>query len=1859
MGSKKGGGARTPYEAPNTLNSAQDLRIIDAICEGEIAGFAHGDDAPFKSIFFDDTPVQNPDNSFNFKGVTGFFQAGTPDQSYLPTFDTTERTVSVGANVKRNTPIIRAISDSEINRLRVTVGVERNVQIQENGDSVAATTQLVVELINNSGVQAARNVDFTEKSSGAFYHDVVFDELPAAPFNLRVRRVTPDSQNDKTANNTFFASYVEMIDAKLSYPHTALAALKIDSDQFGNQIPRRNYLIKGKIVQVPSNYNPETREYSGSLWDGSFKMAWTNNPAWVFYDLLTNARYATLAHRLHPNDIDKWALYQVAKYCDELVPDGFGGQEPRFVCNAYITDQRQAGELLNDLASVFCGLAVWNGNQISVLQDKHTDPVAAYGNANVVNGRFDYASASLKSIHTAVHVQYADKHDGYRAKVEYVANNQAVERYGLNIKRVTAFGCDSRGQAVRFGNWILETELRQQHTITFSVGREGLKHLPYDVVSIADNDYAGAQISGRVVAVSGSQITLDRDVNNAVGAMLFYTDTVSGSLKSVKITRQINGKTVETESAINAPAESAWAMSGRVKPRLYRAMSVKENTNDGTYTITALRHDPEKYGTVDTSAIFDNAVNTLHNTVPELNNAAVSAENGGLRLSWDNLATDGEVLDYDIKVYQNNVLYRHFPNNPTAEISLDNLPDGDYRAEIRGRNARGVYSPVLIKTWQINYTINGLRANAKTFAIELVWTLPEILAVVANTEIWYGTTSSIQAARKLATLPTPQNGYTLTGVAVTDRFYFWARLVDVNGRAGTWTAPILGQADPNPTPIVAQIQGAITESALSRDLIQQLNDNDTAAENRAKADAAAQIQAEANVRADAIRAEIQARQAAINQAAQTAQANLNAKAAELTAKAADLGNKITAVENVNAQQAQAIQTVTAAQSNTAAALEAEKVARATAVQAEAAARETLAARLNNQKFGGTNLLYDCEFNRVQAWGVGFSRFEKSTLSNGRTLIKVIPNQGIANAVGVTHAAESQKTHIVQGETYTLSFWARASVSGSLNYLYLMRRDGSNRFLPAVALGTEWQRVSVTFQAVWTTEQAYVLIACHLRNGYPDDFWFEFHSVKLEYGNVASDWSPSPADVQAAIEAERTARATALQAETAAREALSARLATAESGIVAEREARTTADNAQTQQIQAAQSRLNAAESSIGNLQRTTAEQSRALTETQTTLTAKIDGLNVGGRNLLKNSDRPHESTAYATRYALTEAPAVGDDVVVTLWGAMGEDRTGIGVYNSAGFSEVARLRKIADGVYQGLGKWKKPMRNGEEVTPNDTHLNVYFYPNSATSTNIINKIKLEKGNLATDWTPAPEDVQAELTAYQSAQASKDEAQTAEIQAAKSQISQNKSTIEQMRTTKADKTEVVGLVRTTLQSEWRSDVQAAENRANAKITALENTVSNQNRAMATRLDSLTADFTRGTGTNLVQNSDFAADYEGWSMHNWQRADGTLTCGFNLTAGANGAYKYNLKDEKVFWVRDKRSSDSAYTQALAQNSRSRFAVKAGDLLQCSALIAGWGFNQVAVVYIDFYTSDGTWINHGSNRRIANEATPKILSQTLNGRQTTGDYTTLDRFHVCYSNCEVPPNAVWGQISIRFRFNPNSDSYGFFARPQVCVISSLDMGYIPYQVGVMGLSASVQATQAELTAHKTAQAAADQAQTSEINAAKSRIGTAEASIKTTQTTLTSLGGKVQSLYSLKVQAVGNRKAVAGLALGADGATGDSQMLVMADKFALVQPNTTTIKAPFVVTTVNGQAKMALAGDLVADGTILGKHIAASQTIQAPTINGGSLNIGNGRFTVSSQGQVSIRSEPSRNIGTQINSNGVYVYDEKGVQQVAIGLL
>ena len=932
MGGKKQGGAHTPVEAPNTANSAQVMRLLHAICEGPIGGFVEGDAFPLKSIYLNNTPIQNADGSYNFKGISSLFLEGTADQPYMPGFDKTEATYGIGTEVKKNAPIVRTISNPYADELRVTVGVHQNVRVQDNGDQVPSSTDMRVSLIRAGRAEVSQVVNFNEKSSGVFFVDVVFDSLPEKPFELKVERITPDAANSKVADATTFSSYTEISNTKQSYPYTVMAGWKIDSDQFGSSVPSVSYNLMGKLIRVPVGYDPVTRTYP-KLWNGEFTEAWTNNPAWVLLDILTNSRYSGLGKRMSDEDIDIAMLYDIAKYCDELVDDGFGGKEPRVTCNAYINQQRQVYDLIRDLTTTFQGYALWNGLQATFAIDKDAPPTAVYTNANVVGGEFTYQGVARKALHTAVRVSYSNKKDNYEESSVYLQNDEMVKLYGLNEKTVTAFGCDSRGQAMRMAAWFLETEMRQRETISFTLGREGLRHLPNDIVEIADNNYARTNLGGRILSRKADVVELDRDVGEAVGGTLHMT--AGGKHYKVNVVAQ-SGRKLTLAQTVDVRQGSVWALQKTVKSRLYRTISITENSEDGTYTISALRHDVGKYSEVD-SAASKLPVSLRSLPRDSVGGLTTQSKDNKLLIGWDGSA-NSKFDHYVINVLKDNKHYLKTISK-TPGITLEDLAPGEYKIKVRGVLDDGRQTDEVVRTLVIDYTITGIKAAPRLQAIQLDWILPQTVVNDVQTEIWYAESNNRDAAKKLTTLPYPQNSYTLSGVAVSDRYWFWLRLVDAAGNSGEWTAAVAGRSDPNPAPIVAQLRGAIEKSSLSKALIDSL-DADAASKVAAEAQArVAAIQAAAKKAADDLAAEAQARAAAVQAASKKA-------ADDLTAKARELGTKITAVETVNAEQARQIQAVTAAQGSTAAGLEAEKRARAEGDRAEAQARETLTGRLN-------------------------------------------------------------------------------------------------------------------------------------------------------------------------------------------------------------------------------------------------------------------------------------------------------------------------------------------------------------------------------------------------------------------------------------------------------------------------------------------------------------------------------------------------------------------------------------------------------------------------------------------------------------------------------------------------------------------------------------------------------------------------------------------------------------------------------------------------------------------------------------------------------------------------------------------------
>lgn len=770
-GKKKGGSSHTPVEAKETGRSFQILRMLEVISEGEIEGLV--DD--MKSVYLDKTPLANADGSFNFKNVSIYANAGTQDQDVLREFNSVEKEINVGTKVLKNKPIIKTVTDVNVNRVRMTLGVERLMKQEDNGDTNPTSVSMLVEVLKDNSVVGSRTYTFNGKYSNT-YREMFDMTVPNAPFSIRVSRVEPDSSTNKLQNNCFWASYTEIIDKQFAYPNTALVGIKIDSDYFGN-IPTRNYEINGLIIKVPSNYNPETHTYTSDFWDGSFKLAWTNNPAWVFYDLVTNTRYG-MGKRLQDFNIDKWQLYAIGRYCDELVPDGFGGKEPRMTCNIWITDQRKAYDLINDICSIFRAMPVWNGQALTAIQDRKADPVWTYNNANTIGG-FTRQRSARKARHNTIQVEYIDASDFYEKKVESVSDDVAVARYGENVKKITAFGCTSRGQAYRTGRWILETERLETETITFTVGQEGVMHLPYDVIEVADSQYAGVNVGGRVLAVNGTQLKLDRSIEIDNNSYLSYV-SANGYTENVKIVsfdKKTNIATVG-KNLDGIPELTVWGLSTkRITTGLYRAISIKENDNaDGkTYTITALQHVPEKEDIVVNGTHFDPKPQTIYGDVvdAEINyNGRSLTINGKVNGSF-NVLSSNNIASYTVKLLKDGALIYIEKGLKTPDIKLDDLENGNYEAHILAYNDKNQLLSEYIKTFKIDRppVVANASAVGGLGCIYLTW---DYVDDITDTEIWASQTNDLATAKRITKL----NGLMYTyDCGAEETWYFWLRHV--------------------------------------------------------------------------------------------------------------------------------------------------------------------------------------------------------------------------------------------------------------------------------------------------------------------------------------------------------------------------------------------------------------------------------------------------------------------------------------------------------------------------------------------------------------------------------------------------------------------------------------------------------------------------------------------------------------------------------------------------------------------------------------------------------------------------------------------------------------------------------------------------------------------------------------------------------------------------------------------------------------------------------------------------------------------------------------------------------------------------
>ncbi|MDK7956983.1 host specificity protein J [Escherichia coli] len=839
---KGGGKAHTPREARDNLKSSQMLSVIDAISEGPVYGPVDG----LKSVFLNGTPVLDREGNANFSGVTVVFRAGEQEQTPPEGFESSGSETVLGTEVKYDTPITRTITSANIDRLRLTFGVQALVETTSKGDRNPSSVRLLVQIQRNGGWVTEKDITIKGKTTSQYLASVVVDNLPPRPFSIRMRRMTPDSTTDQLQNKTLWSSYTEIIDVKQCYPNTALVSVQVDSEQFGSQQVSRNYHLRGRILQVPSNYNPQTRQYSG-IWDGTFKPAYSNNMAWCLWDMLTHPRYG-MGKRLGAADVDKWALYVIGQNCDQSVPDGFGGTEPRITCNAWLTTQRKAWDVLSDFCSAMRCMPVWNGQTLTFVQDRPSDKVWTYNRSNVVmpddGAPFRYSFSALKDRHNAVEVNWIDPNNGWETATELVEDTQAIARYGRNVTKMDAFGCTSRGQAHRAGLWLIKTELLETQTVDFSVGAEGLRHVPGDVIEICDDDYAGISIGGRVLAVNSQTrtLTLDREITlPSSGTTLISLVDGSGNPVSVEVQSVTDGVKVKVSRVPDGVAEySVWGLKlPTLRQRLFRCVSIREN-DDGTYAITAVQHVPEKEAIVDNGAHFDGdqsgTVNGVTPPAVQHLTAEVTADSGEYQVlaRWDTpKVVKGVSFLLRLTVAADDGSERLVSTARTTETTyrFRQLALGRYTLTVRAVNAQGQQGDPASVSFRIAAPAAPSRIELTPGYFQI--TATPHLAVYDPTvqfEFWFSE-KRIADIRQVETTAR-YLGTALYWIAASINikpghdYYFYIRSVNTVGKSAFVEA--VGQPSDDPSGYLDFFKGEIGKTHLAQELWTQIDNSQLA-----------------------------------------------------------------------------------------------------------------------------------------------------------------------------------------------------------------------------------------------------------------------------------------------------------------------------------------------------------------------------------------------------------------------------------------------------------------------------------------------------------------------------------------------------------------------------------------------------------------------------------------------------------------------------------------------------------------------------------------------------------------------------------------------------------------------------------------------------------------------------------------------------------------------------------------------------------------------------------------------------------------------------------------------------------------------
>nr|WP_251532841.1 DUF1983 domain-containing protein [Escherichia coli] len=842
QGAKGGGGSsHTPVEQPDDLLSVAKLKMLIAVSEGEIQG-----DLTAKNIFLNDTPLANDSGEYNFSGVKWEFRKGTQDQTYIAGMPQVDNELAVGTTVTTTAPWTRQFTNLSLDAIRIKLSLPVQYFYKDNGDMVGTVTEYAIDLSTDGGAwKTVVNGKFDGKTTTEYQRDHRID-LPKSTsgWSVRVRRITADASgsNSKLVNAFKVFSYAEVIDSKLRYPLTALLYVEVDSSQFNGSAPKVTCKIKGKLIKVPDNYDPVTRTYSGS-WYGGFKMAWSNNPAWIFYDLVLDEIYG-MGTRVDASMVDKWALYSIAQYCDEMVSDGAGGTEPRFTCNVFIQAQEDAWQVLNDLAAVFRGITFWGNDQIYVQADVPQDDVDwVYNSSNVIDGLFTYAGGSYKNRYSSCLVSWSDPQNHYSDTVEGVYDSALVERYDVRQTSLTAIGCTSQSEAHRRGRWVLLSNAKDG-TVSFGVGLDGYIPLPAEIIGVADPFRSGKENGGRISAVNGRQITLDREIDYAAKDRL-VVNLPDGKAQTRTISAvSADKKTVTVATAFSQVpvAGAVWAIdSDNLAIQYFRVTSIAANDDStGGFTITAVQHDPNKYRYIDDGVRVESPPITVtpisvlsapkNIVVTESDHVSQGLTVASLDVSWDKV--EGAIR-YVAQWRKDNGDWINVPVTSAQGFSVQGIYSGSYDVRVRALNAQDTSSPwgygettyLSGKTGKPGTPLNFLATEDVVWHIDLTWKFPDGSGDTAYTEIQRATTADYANPELLVLVPYPAADYQHGPMPAGVRQWYRARLIDRIGNAGDWTDWIMGTSSIDVSEITNDILEDMKESETFKDLIENAVDS--------------------------------------------------------------------------------------------------------------------------------------------------------------------------------------------------------------------------------------------------------------------------------------------------------------------------------------------------------------------------------------------------------------------------------------------------------------------------------------------------------------------------------------------------------------------------------------------------------------------------------------------------------------------------------------------------------------------------------------------------------------------------------------------------------------------------------------------------------------------------------------------------------------------------------------------------------------------------------------------------------------------------------------------------------------------------